>query len=465
MADDLDVESWLEAPYKPEASIDPKKIAERDSHAAGERLKTVSCHFSKAKVLVLATAEAVQGKRAIAPLGIVPAPVRGKGIGEAIAVLGVRGLAPLQVATDATAAESTAAPHGSITAAKLPLNPLGTHPQRHALNLCEADRDQRTVFVIQLAARLTTGELRDFFSKVGRVRDARIVSDRNSRRSKGVGYVEFYDIKSVEPALALTGQKLLGIPVIVQNTEAEKNRIAEANAAAMRCATLPTLHPHRLYIGNLQYNLSEDDLRQLFEPFGAIDIVEIPKDLATGRGRGYAFIQNTEDSKIALTQMNGFELGGRPPKIRVGLVSDKVGTGGSLDDPDGGMVLNSQSRAELMKKLARPDELDLMAPRGETASSSRSIILENMFDPDEESEPNWERLLEDEVEMECTKYGRVNHIHLEGESKGTIYVRFDNVAAAQRAVNSLNGRWFGGRQVIAKCIPDAAYNSRFPRAS
>lgn len=263
----------------------------------------------------------------------------------------------------------------------------------------------------------------------------------------------------------LAGQRALGVPVIVQNTEAEKNRIAEANAAAMRSATLPTLHPHRLYVGNLQYNLSEDDLRQLFEPFGAIDLVEIPKDLATGRGRGYAFIQyrNTADSKIALTQMNGFELGGRP--IRVGLVSDKVGTGGSIDDPDG-MVLNSQSRAELMKKLARPDELDLMAPRAETlASASRSIILENMFDPAEESEPNWERLLEDEVEMECTKYGRVNHIHLESESKGTIYVKFDNLTAAQKAVNALNGRWFGGRQVIAKRIPDAAYNARFPRAS
>jgi RNA-binding protein 39 len=41
-----------------------------------------------------------------------------------------------------------------------------------------------------------------------------------------VGYVEFYDEESVPKALALTGQKLLGIPVIVQLTEAEKNRQA-----------------------------------------------------------------------------------------------------------------------------------------------------------------------------------------------------------------------------------------------
>jgi hypothetical protein len=41
-----------------------------------------------------------------------------------------------------------------------------------------------------------------------------------------VGYVEFYEEVSVQNALALSGQKLLGIPVIVQLSEAEKNRLA-----------------------------------------------------------------------------------------------------------------------------------------------------------------------------------------------------------------------------------------------
>lgn len=51
----------------------------------------------------------------------------------------------------------------------------------------------------------------------------------NIKRS--VGYVEFYEESSVDKAILLTGQKLLGIPVIVQRSEAEKNRIAEQNAA------------------------------------------------------------------------------------------------------------------------------------------------------------------------------------------------------------------------------------------
>ena len=44
---------------------------------------------------------------------------------------------------------------------------------------------------MQLARNLTIRDIQDFFSKVGQVRDVRLISDRNSRRSKGIGYVEF----------------------------------------------------------------------------------------------------------------------------------------------------------------------------------------------------------------------------------------------------------------------------------
>ncbi len=51
--------------------------------------------------------------------------------------------------------------------------------------LDEEERDKRTVFVMQLAARLRSRELADFFATVGKVRDAKIIADRISRRSKG----------------------------------------------------------------------------------------------------------------------------------------------------------------------------------------------------------------------------------------------------------------------------------------
>nr|2CQ4_A Chain A, RNA binding motif protein 23 [Homo sapiens] len=103
----------------------------------------------------------------------------------------------------------------------------GKSPVREPVdNLSPEERDARTVFCMQLAARIRPRDLEDFFSAVGKVRDVRIISDRNSRRSKGIAYVEFCEIQSVPLAIGLTGQRLLGVPIIVQASQAEKNRLS-----------------------------------------------------------------------------------------------------------------------------------------------------------------------------------------------------------------------------------------------
>ncbi len=50
---------------------------------------------------------------------------------------------------------------------------------------------------MQLSAKVGPGELEEFFQKVGQVCEVKMISDRNSRRSKGIAYVEFHDEKSV----------------------------------------------------------------------------------------------------------------------------------------------------------------------------------------------------------------------------------------------------------------------------
>lgn len=85
----------------------------------------------------------------------------------------------------------------------------------------------------------------------------------------------------------MSGQKLLGIPIIVQHTQAEKNRMGN---------TLPNLMPKgmtgpmRLYVGSLHFNITEDMLRGIFEPFGKIDNIQLIMDPETGRSKGYGFI-------------------------------------------------------------------------------------------------------------------------------------------------------------------------------
>lgn len=103
-----------------------------------------------------------------------------------------------------------------------------------------------------------------------------------------VGYVEFKNEESVAAAIQLTGQKLLGIPIIAQLTEAEKNRqVKTAEPTSNNPNQIPF---HRLYVGNIHFSITEGDLQNVFEPFGELEFVQLQKE-DQGRSRGYGFVQ------------------------------------------------------------------------------------------------------------------------------------------------------------------------------
>ena len=100
----------------------------------------------------------------------------------------------------------------------------------------------------------------------------KLITDNKTRRSKGIAYVEFQDVASVALAIGLSGQKLLGVPIIVQQSQAEKNRAA-AGAASMSMIRAPNTGPMRLYVGSLHFNITEEMLKGIFEPFGRVRII------------------------------------------------------------------------------------------------------------------------------------------------------------------------------------------------
>lgn len=76
-------------------------------------------------------------------------------------------------------------------------------------------------------------------------------------------------------------------------------------------------YPMNLYVGNLSYTTTEDDLRKAFEAYGEITNVNIIKDKYSGDSRGFGFVEmsSNDDAREALENLNGAELGGRNLKV------------------------------------------------------------------------------------------------------------------------------------------------------
>ncbi|CAD6899222.1 unnamed protein product [Tilletia controversa] len=401
------------------------------------------------------------------------------------------------------------------------------------------DYEDRSIFCSQLAARLVQRDLGEFLEGhlgEGTVKDVCIVMDKITKRSKGIGYVELASRELVAKALGLSGQLLFGIPILVQPSDAARNRADSGNNDVifrpnLPGAGVPILNPAligvpgmsvtggpihlgvgpvvpqgaqilsqnintaaRLYVGSLHFKLTAEDVKTVFDPFGEVEYVDLHREPGTGKSKGFAFVQfrNPPDAQKALAQMDGFVLAGRP--IRVGNVNARGSGAGpsapsatsantmmlgarndgghepqslSSFDEGGGGRLDASARAALMQKLARvpapePERpAEQLRPASIPAAMSRTLQLTNMFDPAEETERDWDKDLADDVKAECERqYGPVERIHVERESLGDIYVKFGDVQAASRALQGLNGRFFGGKSIGAGFISEAIFNAK-----
>ena len=69
-----------------------------------------------------------------------------------------------------------------------------------------------------------------------------------------------------------------------------------------------------IYVANLPYSTSDDDLREQFEAFGSVESATVIKDRDTGRSRGFGFVEMTDqaEGQAAIDQLNGNDMAGRP---------------------------------------------------------------------------------------------------------------------------------------------------------
>jgi cold-inducible RNA-binding protein len=85
-----------------------------------------------------------------------------------------------------------------------------------------------------------------------------------------------------------------------------------------------------IYVGNLDFNVSEDELRQAFAAYGQVDNVTILKDRDTGQPRGFGFVEmaNDEEAEKAINGINGTQLGSRALNVNEARPKVSKGFGG-----------------------------------------------------------------------------------------------------------------------------------------
>ncbi|KAB2043012.1 hypothetical protein ES319_D02G259200v1 [Gossypium barbadense] len=93
---------------------------------------------------------------------------------------------------------------------------------------------------------------------------------------------------------------------------------------------------------------------------------------------------------------------------------------------------------------------------------SECLLLKNMFDPSLETEPDFDLDIKEDVQEECSKFGKLKHIYVDRNSAGFVYLQFEDAQGAINAQRNLHGRWFAGKMITATYMIPQTYEAKFP---
>ena len=327
----------------------------------------------------------------------------------------------------------------------------------------EAQRDDCTVLVQRLHIKADERDVYNFFAAagVGKVRDVEVIRDPKTKKSKGVAYVEFYTPDSVLKSMTLSGQYINGQAIMVQPSQAEKNRAAAAARmakAAEQQFTLPKEGPNKIYVAGFAEEVDKvgaRELRQLFSPFGEIEHVEM------GRGVGYIQYKRGRDAKEAVKKMNAIKIKGK--KLKVGMADTRASIKEAQrigdHEEDGTYIRSKGQKTQLMQKLARETDLEGL-PKGIVSPVPTNVVLlTNLWDHKElglTENPSLFSKIYDQVMDESRKHGRVEKLFVEKHSQtGNVWIKFEDLNSAQRAQATMHLRYFRGRKVKALFVAEA----------
>lgn len=172
----------------------------------------------------------------------------------------------------------------------------------------------------------------------------------------------------------------------------------------------------RLYVGNLPYTVTADQLAEIFSQAGTVEAAEVVYDRVTDRSRGFAFVTmaSSDDAKAAIRMFNGTQVGGRTVKVNF----PEVPRGGERE------VMGPRTRASSRGYMDSPYKVYV----GNLGWSVSSEILKDTFS-----------------HLPGLLGAKVIYESFSGRSRGYGFVSFTSPKDAQFAIETMNGKEVEGR--------------------
>ena len=177
------------------------------------------------------------------------------------------------------------------------------------------------LYVGNISYDTTAEDLIDLFSPYGKVVETYLPVDNETGTPRGFAFVTLSS-DDVETAIQdIDGIDFLGRSIVVnkplpRGQKANRTKGEFSAPVPSRRSTESTNNMTKLYVGNLSFDTSVDDIRRLFQRFGELSDVYLPVDQGTGRKRGFAFVTlSAEKASMAIEETDGLEVDGRVLRV------------------------------------------------------------------------------------------------------------------------------------------------------
>jgi len=173
----------------------------------------------------------------------------------------------------------------------------------------EFTKEQRTVLVSQLVMKADERDIRRYFRKqLGfKVNDVILLRDKRTGRHKGCAYVELAKLEDVDRVMEVSGKipDFQRFPIMIKASETDRHSQA--------VETDTRIEAQKVYIGNIDQNVTQSQLYAIFSQFGDLERVLLQVDIATGLSKGYAFLSfhDPKVSNLVIVAMSGQILGSK----------------------------------------------------------------------------------------------------------------------------------------------------------